>query len=86
MFAGPKPADLIRSDDHRPAARTPPTIEAMTPLEQLQRWEDSGGTWTVLHRSGDGAVVALMRCDGGEIVDRLESGDPALLAHLDATG
>ncbi|WP_175400095.1 hypothetical protein [Tsukamurella pseudospumae] len=58
----------------------------MTPLEQLQRWEDSGGTWTVLHRSGDGAVVALMRCDGGEIVDRLESGDPALLAHLDAAG
>ncbi len=54
----------------------------MTPLEQLQHWEDSGGTWTVLSRSGGRAVVALLRCDGGEIVDRLESGDAALLAHL----
>lgn len=54
----------------------------MTPLEQLQRWEDSGGTWTVLSLTGERAVVALMRCDGGEIVDRLESGDPDLLAHV----
>ncbi|GAA1071307.1 hypothetical protein GCM10009648_02070 [Tsukamurella spumae] len=81
-----KPADLIRSDDARSAARGPPIIETMTPLEQLRRWEDSGGTWTVLRRSADGAVVALMRCDGGEIVDRLESADPALLAHIDAPG
>ncbi len=56
----------------------------MTPLEQLQRWEESGGTWALLSRSGDRAVVALMRCDGGEIADRLESGDPALLDFLDA--
>ena len=55
---------------------------AMTPLEQLQRWEDSGGTWTVLSRSRGRAVVALLRCDGGEIVDRLESDDAALLAHV----
>ncbi|KXP13031.1 hypothetical protein AXK57_01975 [Tsukamurella pulmonis] len=54
------------------------------PVEQLQRWEDSGGTWAVLRRSGEGAVVALMRCDGGEIADRIESADPAFLAHLDA--
>lgn len=54
----------------------------MTPLEQLRRWEDSGGTWTVLSRTDQRAVVALLRCDGGEIVDRLESDDAALLAHL----
>ncbi|WP_166443441.1 hypothetical protein [Tsukamurella sputi] len=49
----------------------------MTPLDQLWRWEDSGGTWAVLSRSDDAVVVALLRCDGGEIVDRLESGDAA---------
>lgn len=54
----------------------------MTPLEQLRRWEDSGGTWTVLRRTDERAVVALLRCDGGEIVDRLESDDAALLAYL----
>ncbi|CAM3925961.1 hypothetical protein ACXYTP_18325 [Tsukamurella ocularis] len=54
----------------------------MTPLEQLLRWEDSGGTWTVLNRSDRRAVVALLRCDGGEIVDRLESDDAALLAYI----
>lgn len=53
-----------------------------TPLDQLRRWEDSGGTWTVLSRSGGHAVVALLRCDGGEIVDRLESDDAALLAYV----
>ncbi|MBS4103025.1 hypothetical protein [Tsukamurella paurometabola] len=56
----------------------------MTPLDQLRRWEDSGGTWTVLSRTDERAVVALLRCDGGEIVDRLESGDAALLAYLTA--
>lgn len=54
----------------------------MTPLEQLRRWEDSGGTWTVLRRTDERAVVALLRCDGGEIVDRLESDDAALLAYV----
>ncbi|MCA0156652.1 hypothetical protein LB823_10610 [Tsukamurella sp. M9C] len=54
----------------------------MTPLEQLRRWEDSGGTWTVLRRTDERAVVALLRCDGGEIVDRLESDDAALLGYL----
>lgn len=53
----------------------------MTPLEQLQHWEDSGGTWAVLRRTEDAVTVALMRCDGGEIADRLESGDPALIAY-----
>lgn len=54
----------------------------VTPLEQLQRWEDSGGTWEVLRHSPTGALIALMRCDAGEIVDRLESDDPALLAYI----
>lgn len=54
----------------------------MTPLEQLRCWEDSGGTWTVLRRTDERAVVALLRCDGGEIVDRLESDDATLLAYV----
>ncbi|WP_019200672.1 hypothetical protein [Tsukamurella sp. 1534] len=54
----------------------------MTPLEQLRRWEDSGGTWRVLRADGDRVSVALMRCDGGEIADRLDSDDPELRAYL----
>jgi len=54
----------------------------MGPVEQLQRWEDSGGTWAVLSRSEEEVVVALLRCDAGEIVDRLESDDPALREYV----
>ncbi|CAM4067523.1 MULTISPECIES: hypothetical protein [Tsukamurella] len=54
----------------------------MSPLEELRRWEDSGGTWRVLRRGDDAVTVALLRCDGGEIVDRLESADPALRVYV----
>lgn len=56
----------------------------MSPLDQLRRWEDSGGTWRVQRCGADGVTVALLRCDGGEIVDRISSSDPELRAYLDA--
>ncbi len=48
----------------------------------LRRWEDLGGTWEVLTRTPTRVTVALCRCDGGEEVDRLTSGDPDLLRFL----
>lgn len=45
--------------------------------EQVERWELAGGEWAVV-RAGEGsAVVDLMRCDGGEVVDRIRLTAPA---------
>lgn len=52
-------------------------------IQALQRWQDAGAVWRVLRRQPDRATVALLRCDGGEEVERLTSGDPAWLAYLD---
>ena len=49
---------------------------------ELQRWQDSGPVWEVISRKGDGVTVALLRCDGGEEVDRFTSDDPRLLAFI----
>jgi hypothetical protein len=48
-------------------------------VAELQRWEDSGAVWEVISRKGDGVTIALLRCDGGEEVDRFTSDDPSLL-------
>ncbi len=53
------------------------------PVGRLERWEAYGATWRVLSRRDDAITVSLCRCDGGEEVDRLTSGDPALRAYLD---
>ena len=56
---------------------------------ELDRWVRFGGSWRVLGRSEHGVTVALCRCDGGEEVDRITSGDPGLLELLagrDASG
>jgi hypothetical protein len=41
---------------------------------QLVRWQDAGAVWRVVARSEAAVAVALLRCDGGEEVDRLVSG------------
>jgi hypothetical protein len=51
-------------------------------LERLTRWELSGAAWRVDARSSDGLVIALLTCDAGEQVDRLETADPGVLAHV----
>lgn len=51
-------------------------------LATLLRWIEFGGTWTLLHCTETSATVSLRRCDGGEEVERLTSGDPALLAFV----
>lgn len=45
----------------------------------VDRWELSGGTWAVSHAGGGSATVDLLRCDGGELVERIRLSDPAEL-------
>lgn len=52
------------------------------PVAVLQRWEDAGAHWQVLYRDEDALTISLLRCDGGEEVDRLTSSDPALLSFV----
>ena len=51
-------------------------------LAELQRWEDSGAVWSVVSVRDDRVIVALLRCDGGEEVDRFTSNDPRLLDYI----
>ncbi len=51
-------------------------------VAELQRWEDSGAVWSVITRSSDRVTVALLRCDGGEEVERFTSDDPAVLRFV----
>jgi hypothetical protein len=51
-------------------------------VAELQRWEDAGAVWSVVSRKRDRVTVALLRCDGGEEVDRFTSDDPTLLAYI----
>jgi hypothetical protein len=51
-------------------------------VAELQRWEDSGAVWSVVSRTADRLTIALLRCDGGEEVDRFTSADPALRAFI----
>ena len=51
-------------------------------VAELQRWQDSGAVWEVISRKSGRVTVALLRCDGGEEVDRFTSDDPRLLSFL----
>jgi hypothetical protein len=51
-------------------------------VAELQRWEDSGAVWSVVSRKHDRVTVALLRCDGGEEVDRFTSGDARLIDYI----
>lgn len=51
-------------------------------VAELQRWQDSGAVWEVIFRKGGRVTVALLRCDGGEEVDRFTSDDPRLVSFI----
>jgi hypothetical protein len=51
-------------------------------VAELIRWQDAGATWQVVARTSRGVTVALLRCDGGEEVDRFTSDDLRLLAFV----
>ena len=52
------------------------------PVEVLRRWEASGAVWEVLGQAGDELTVALLTCDAGEEMGRVQSADPALRAYI----
>ena len=51
-------------------------------VAELQRWQDSGAVWEVVSRRGATVTVALLRCDGGEEMDRFTSQDSRLLNFI----
>jgi hypothetical protein len=54
-------------------------------VAELIRWQDAGATWELVARTSRGVTIALLRCDGGEEVDRFTSSDPALLEYVART-
>jgi hypothetical protein len=51
-------------------------------LARLVRWEDAGGAWRVEERNENGVTLALLRCDGGELLERLVTADADVLALI----
>lgn len=51
-------------------------------VAELQRWQDCGAVWEVISRTRTSVTIGLLRCDGGEEVDRFTSDDPRLLAFI----
>jgi len=48
----------------------------------LERWYAAGAVWRVVARTPEAVTVSLLRCDGGEEVERITSGAPAWLEYL----
>lgn len=51
-------------------------------IDALTRWADSGGVWRVQARGSATVTVVLLRCDAGEVVDRISSEDPEWREYL----
>ena len=54
-------------------------VDGCERIADLLRWQDCGAVWRVVSRTNRTVTIALLRCDGGEEVDRFTSADPALL-------
>ncbi len=52
-----------------------------SPIEVLERWEEHGAVFRVVHLSDARAIVDLCTCHG-EPVEQLESDDERLIAWL----
>ena len=50
-------------------------------IDALERWVLFGAQWRIVDLSGQRAVVDLCTCTG-ELVERLQSDDPALIRYL----
>lgn len=46
------------------------------PPAAIARWETAGGTWAVRSAGEGSAIVDLLRCDGGEVVETLVLHEP----------
>ncbi|QBE48188.1 hypothetical protein [Leucobacter triazinivorans] len=70
MSEDPEAAD--RGADAKRAGHS----SSSAPPAAVERWELSGGAIRVARVGDRGAVVELLRCDGGEVVELLELHDP----------
>ena len=52
-------------------------------LADLERWELFGASWQVVEVSDERALLDMCSCTG-QLVERRESDDPALIAHVRA--
>jgi hypothetical protein len=50
-------------------------------IDALERWVLFGAQWRIVDLSSERAVVDLCTCTG-ELVERLESEDPALISYV----
>ena len=53
-------------------------------LDALRRWEAGGATWRVLARTEGELDLALLTCDAGEQVGRLQTREPDVREHVGA--
>jgi hypothetical protein len=51
-------------------------------IKTLEDWARAGAHWRVLHHGKHRTIVELQQCTG-ELVERLESDDPAVIAYLE---
>ena len=51
-------------------------------VAELRRWQDAGAVWQVISKTSQWVTIGLLRCDGGEEVDRFTSSDPRLLNFI----
>jgi len=51
-------------------------------IEMLEDWARAGAHWRVLQHGEHRTIVELQQCTG-ELVERLESDDPVLIAYLE---
>lgn len=68
--------------DHEGSFAASGSEHAAAAVDVISRWEQFGGSWRVIGRTGQQVTISLCRCDGGEELQRLTSDDPALIAWL----
>jgi hypothetical protein len=51
-------------------------------LDDLLHWTASGGLWELVSMHEGRVVLDLVTCTGVEVVGRIDSDDPALLAFV----
>lgn len=54
---------------------------AQLTVEELERWVEFGAQWRAVGVSDELAVVDMCQCTG-ELVERRESDDPAVIAYV----
>lgn len=53
-----------------------------TLVDDLDRWEASGGHWTLMSSVGDRLVFGLLTCDGGEVMSQASGQRTAALEEF----